>query len=166
MDTDSFVLTLNTKDIIEGLKNLEDLFDFSDLVENHELFSNKNTKVIGVFKIETPKIIWIDEFICLRNKMYASKCGDDSKSKLKCISKSQSKNNKFEEYYNCLFGGNYKQECDNSIILSINHETYLQRIKNLHYFNLMIYDVLKKYWKWTMELILLNGCKKKKTWKD
>ena len=57
MDTDSFVLSVNTKDFIKGLKNLEDKFDFSNLDENHELFSNKNKKVIGKNKIETPKNI-------------------------------------------------------------------------------------------------------------
>ena len=67
MDTDSFILSVNTKDIIKDLKNLEDIFDFSNLDKNHELFSNKNKKVIGKFKIETPKNIWIDEFVCLRS---------------------------------------------------------------------------------------------------
>ena len=89
MDTDSFVLSVNTKDIIKDLKNLEGIFDFSNLDKNHELFSNKNKKVIGKFKIETPKNIWIDEFVCLRSKTYAFKCGGDSKNKLKGISKSQ-----------------------------------------------------------------------------
>ena len=97
MDTDSFVISVNTKYIIQDLKDLEDIFDFSNLDEDHELFSNKNKKVIGKFKIETPKNIWIDEFICLRSKMYAFKCGNDSKNKLKAISKSQSKNIQFEE---------------------------------------------------------------------
>ena len=129
MDTDSFVLSVNTKDIIKDLKNLEDLVDFSNLDKNHELFSNKNKKVIGRFKIETPKNIWIDEFVCLRSKMYAFKCGDDSKNKLKGISKSQSKNIKFEEYYNCLFGKEYQRECNNYIIRSINHEMVLQKVK-------------------------------------
>ena len=41
MDTDSFVLSINTKNIIKDLKKLEDIFDFSDLDKNHELFSNK-----------------------------------------------------------------------------------------------------------------------------
>ena len=54
MDTDSFVLSVNTKDIIKDLKNLEDIFDFSNLDKNNELFSNENKKVIGFFKIETP----------------------------------------------------------------------------------------------------------------
>ena len=102
--TDAFVLSLNTKVIIKDLKNLEDIFDFSNLDENHELFSIKNKKVIENFKIETPKNIWLDEFICLRSKCYAFKCGDNSKNKLKGISKSQSENIKLEENYNCLFG--------------------------------------------------------------
>ena len=89
MDTDSFVLSVNTKGIIKDLKNLEDIFDFSNLDKNHELFSNKNKNVIGFFKIETPKIIWIDEFVCLRSKIFAFKCGNDCKNKLKGISKSQ-----------------------------------------------------------------------------
>ena len=83
MDTDAFVLSLNTKDIIKDLKKLENIFDFSNLDKNHELYSNKNEKVIGFFKIETPKSIWIDEFVCLRSKMYAFKCGNDSKNKIK-----------------------------------------------------------------------------------
>ena len=129
MDTDSFILSVNTKDIIEDLKNLEDIFDFSNFDKTHELFSNKNKKVIGKFKIETPKNIWIDEFVCLRSKMYAFKCGDDSKNKLKGISKSQSKNIKFEEYKKCLDGDDYQKECNNYIIRSINHEMVLQEVK-------------------------------------
>ena len=40
MGTDSFVLSVNTKDIIKHLKKIEDLFDFINLNENHEVFSN------------------------------------------------------------------------------------------------------------------------------
>ena len=29
--------------------------------------------------METPKNIGIDEFVCLRSRMYSSKCGDDKK---------------------------------------------------------------------------------------
>ena len=111
--THSFVLSVKTKDIIKDLKNLEDIFDVSNLDKNHELFSIKTKKVIGKFKIETPKNIWIDEFICLRSKMYAFKSGDDSKNKLKGISKSQSKHIKIEEYKKCLDGKEYQRECEN-----------------------------------------------------
>ena len=129
MDTDSFVLSVNTKDIIKDLKNLEDMFDFSNLDKNHELFSNKNKNVIGKIKLETPKNIWIDEFVCLKSKMYAFKCGNDSKNKLKGISKTQSKNIKFEDYKKCLDGEEYQRECDNYIIKSIDHDLVLQKVK-------------------------------------
>ena len=129
MDTDNFVLSVNTKDIIKDLKNVKDIFDFKNLDENHDLFSNKNKKVIGKYKIETPKNIWIDEFICLRSKMYAFKSGDDSKNKLKGISKSQSKHIKFEEYKKCLDGEEYQRECNIYIIRSNNHEMHLQEVK-------------------------------------
>ena len=57
IDTDAFVLSLKTKDIIRDLKKLEYIFDFSNLDENHELFSNKNKTVLGEFEIATPKKI-------------------------------------------------------------------------------------------------------------
>ena len=142
MDTGSFVLGVNTKDIIKDLKKLEDIFDFSLLDKTHELFSNKNKKVFGFFKIETPKSISIDEFVCLRSKMYAFKCGDDSKNKLKGVSKSQSKNSKFEVYKKCLDGEEYQRECNNYIIRSINHEMVLQEVKKT---TLSIFDDKRCY---------------------
>ena len=129
IDMDAFVLGLKTQDIIKDLKTLENIFDSSNLDKNHELFSNKNENVIGKFKIETPKHIWIDESVCLRSKIYAFKCGNDCKNKLKGVSKSQSKNIKFEEYKKCLEGEEYQRECDNYIKRSINHEMVLQKVK-------------------------------------
>ena len=46
VDTDSFVLSMNTKEIIKDSKNLEALFDFSNLDENHTLVSDKNKKAL------------------------------------------------------------------------------------------------------------------------
>ena len=57
IDTDAFVLSVNPKDVIKDLKILEDIFDFSNLDEKHDLFSNKNKKRAGFSKIETPKKI-------------------------------------------------------------------------------------------------------------
>ena len=143
MDTDSFVLSVSTKNIIKDLKKLEDFFDFSNLNDNHEVISNENKKIVGKFKIETPKSIWIDELVCLRSKMYAFKCGDDSKSKVKGVSKSQSKNIKFEEYKKFLDGEKYQEECENFILRSVYHEMYLQKIKtNLLYLFSLINDVI------------------------
>ena len=61
--------------------------------------------------------------------MYAFKCGNDSKNKIKGVSKSQSKNIKFEEYKKRLDGEDYQQECDNYIVRSLDDEMYLQRVK-------------------------------------
>ena len=129
MDCDKFVRSIETQNIINNLKNLEDLFDFSNLNKNHELFSNKNKKVVGKFKIETPENIWIDEPVALRSKCYAFECGDDSKIKLKGISKSYSRNINFDEYKKCLDSEEYQHECDNFVLRSNNHEMYLQRVK-------------------------------------
>ena len=94
------ILSMTPQNIINDLKNFQNFFDFSNLVENHEHFSEKNKRVIGKFKIETLGNIWIDEFVCLRSKAYSFECKDNIKSqnKIKGISKSQSKHIKFEEY--------------------------------------------------------------------
>ena len=82
------------------------------------MFSNNNKKVIGIFKRETPKNVLIEEFVCSRSKAYSNKCknNDENKNKIKGVSNSQSKHINFEEFYNCLFGGEYQKECDNYII--------------------------------------------------
>ena len=82
-DTNGMILSMKTQNIINDLKNLEDIFDFSNLDEKHELFSNKNKKRLGFFEIETPKNIWIDEFVCLRSKAYSFKCKDNYEKKIK-----------------------------------------------------------------------------------
>ena len=83
IDTDGMILSMKTENIIKDLKSLEDIFDFSNLDESHELFSNINKKVIGKFKNECPKNIWIDEFVCLRSKAYSFKCKNDIEKKIK-----------------------------------------------------------------------------------
>ena len=34
----------------------------------------------------------------------------------------------FDDYYNCLFAGNYRKECENFIIKSMNHDMFLQKV--------------------------------------
>ena len=55
LDTDSFVLRVHRKENPLELNTLLDMYGFSNLGENHELFNNKNKKVIGKHKMETPK---------------------------------------------------------------------------------------------------------------
>ena len=44
MDTDSLIISVHTKDIIKDLNNLEDLFDFSNMI-----------KIMKYLEIETEK---------------------------------------------------------------------------------------------------------------
>ena len=60
-NTDSFVLGVSTNHVIKDFLNLKDLFDFINLIKDHELLSNKNKKMVAEFKIETPKNIWTHE---------------------------------------------------------------------------------------------------------
>ena len=94
---------------------------------------------MGNFKIETPKNIFIAEFKTLRSKMYAFKCGDDSKNRLKGISKAQSKNIKFEEYKICLDGEELENECINYILRSINHDIICKELKK----QLWVFSMIK-----------------------
>ena len=92
----------------------------------------KTKKLLVNLKQKLPKNIWIDEFVCLRNKMFPFKCGDHSENNLGGVSKSQSKHIKFEEYKKCLDGEEYQRECNNYILRSINHEMHLQEIKKIN----------------------------------
>ena len=125
------ILSNKTEDIIYDSQNFEDIFDFSNLDENHELFSNKNRKLICKFKIETPKNFWIDEFACLKSKVYSFKCKDniESKTKIKRISKYESKHISFEEFKKCSNGKENQRVCNNQFLRSINHEMHLQEIE-------------------------------------
>ena len=69
----------------------------------------------------------IYEFVCLRSKKYAFKCGNDSKNNLKSNCKSQSEILNLRKK-NCLDASDYQKQCDNYNIRSINHDMYLQRI--------------------------------------
>ena len=71
VDADGMILRMKTQNFNKDLKILEDIFDFSSLDKNHEIFSLKNEKVFGKFRIEAPKKIWIDEFVCQRSKMFS-----------------------------------------------------------------------------------------------
>ena len=82
---------------------------------NYELFSEKNEKIVGGFKIETPKNIWIDDFTALRSEAYSFQCNDKNTNKLRGISEALSKHIKSDEYKKCLDGDKYRKECDNYI---------------------------------------------------
>ena len=71
MDTDSFILSIKTGDLLNDLEYFKDDFDFSELDENQELYDTINKKVIGKMKIETSPFIELDNFVALRSKSYS-----------------------------------------------------------------------------------------------
>ena len=97
--------------------------------KNFETCSIKNEKFFGKLEIENPNNVFVEEFFCLRSKVYSFESGSENKNVLPGICKSQSKNVKFEEVYNCLVGGDYEKESDTHIIKSIRHKTYLQKVR-------------------------------------
>ena len=79
MDTDSFIRSIKTGDLMKDLEYFENYFDSSELDENHELYDTINKKVIGKMKIETSPIIELDNFVALRSKSYYLRYGQRKK---------------------------------------------------------------------------------------
>ena len=68
MDTDSFVIHINTNDVYEDIANdVEEWFDTANYNNNRPFPIGKNKKVIGLFKDELGGKIMI-EFVELRAK--------------------------------------------------------------------------------------------------
>ena len=92
MDTDSFVMNIETEDFYEDIaNNVEKRFDTSNYEVNRPLPTGKNKKVIGLMKDELGGKI-IAEFITLRPKTYSyltDDCKEDKKAKgtKKCVIK-------------------------------------------------------------------------------
>ena len=103
MDTDSFIMSIKTKDFYKDIANdVEKWFDTSNYEVNRPLPTRKNKKVIGLMKGELGGKI-ITEFITLRAKTYSyliNNCKEDKKAKgtKKCVMKRMIK---FDDYKNC-----------------------------------------------------------------
>ena len=69
-DTDSFIFSLECKDINQELTKIGQHFDFSNYPSDHPLYSTKNKKVPGFMKIEYPDKV-ITEYIGLMSKCYS-----------------------------------------------------------------------------------------------
>ena len=120
MDTDSFAVSVKTKLLGKTYKILKTYLILVIWMKIIIFLLIK--KVISKFKIETPTYFCADELICLRSKMYAIICGKDGKNWVKGISKAQLEIFEFEDFQNCLFGGEYQKECHNYLLRSNDHE--------------------------------------------
>ena len=101
MDTDSFILSIKTGDLINDWKYFKDDFDFSELDPSHQLYNPINKKVIGKMKIETSPIFELDNFVALRSKSYSLAMGQrkgQRKRQRKRQFRRQRKNQNKKEY--------------------------------------------------------------------
>ena len=103
MDTDSFILSIKTGDVIKDLENFKDDFDFSELDPSHELYDSINKKVIGKMKIETSPIIELDNFVALRSKSYSFSYGGNQKTVQKSKQKGIQHTPPYTQFINSLF---------------------------------------------------------------
>ena len=145
-DTDAFIMSIKTANIINDLSNLQKqykMFDFSNLDKNHILYSNVFKKIPGYLKIETPKSIYIDKFICLRSKCYAYMTQlDGYENKFKGIVKGYKKEISFDQYYKCLMNQTYNKTCTQFCIRNHDHNMFLQQITKK---SLSPFDDKRKY---------------------
>ena len=104
MDTDSFIMNINTEDFYKDIANdVEKRFDTSNYEVDRPLSTAKNKKVIGLMKGELEGRI-ITEFVTLRPDTYSyltDDCREDKKATgtKKCVIKRVIK---FNDYKNCL----------------------------------------------------------------
>ena len=103
-------------------------------------------------KIETPKSLYTDKFVCLRSKCYAYTTElDGNDNKLKGICKGYEKEISFDQYYKCLKNETYDRDCKQYCIRSHDHDMYLQQITKKTLSPLMINEnilVVSKFRPW------------------
>ena len=85
-DTDSFCMQIETPDINDTIRDMEEHYDLSNFPVDHPMYSSKNKKIPGKMKIETGSET-IHEFVGLKPKMYSLLYGKDVKEMKKVSSK-------------------------------------------------------------------------------
>ena len=126
MDTESFILSIKTGDLIKDLEYFKDDFDFSELDENHELYDTIIKKVISKMKIETSPIFELDNFVALRSKSYSFSYGVTRKTVQKSKQKGIQHTPPYTQFINSLFNSE-TTTATNSSIRSHVHNLTVQR---------------------------------------
>ena len=106
VDTDSYILKIETEDVSDDLKKLGNYFDFSNYEDTHENYDLTNNKKIGFFKDEMGGKI-MTEYIGLKPKMYSYEKEKDAQEE-----ETETKENKNNDV-NGEANGDDEDECHN-----------------------------------------------------
>ena len=142
-DTDSYVIKVDTEDLYEDLKEINDYMDFSDYPVEHPNYDKTNKKVLGKFKDEMNGKI-ISKFIGLKPKSYCYKVYGEDKDHKKSkgiVEHKVSSELSYEKYADTL-NRQLKETVNFNIIRSKDHQVY--SINQTKY-ALSNYDN-KRYW--------------------
>ena len=108
-DTDSFLFQVKTENLVNDMKKLAHLFDFSKYPKSHVLYDGSKANHLFYFKDELCGKAAITHFIGLRPKCYSMQIknydANDTKTKKVCkgIKRTAIKNQlSFADYQNCL----------------------------------------------------------------
>ena len=131
MDTDSLIYDIETDDFYMDIADdVEDRFDTSGYNDNKPLPVGKSKKIIGLMKDELGGGI-MKEFVTLRPKMYAYKVRSSESKKSKGTKKYMVKKTiSFEDYKNCLFGGEASYR-SHLMFRSLKHEVRALEVNKL-----------------------------------
>ena len=142
-DTDSYVIKVETDDLYEDFKEINEYMAFSDYPAEHPNHDRSNKKVVGKFKDEMNGQI-INHFIGLKPKAYCYKVYGDEKEhkKSKGVVKHKVSNQLSYKTYEETLNRNCKEEVSFNTIRSKNHQIY--SINQTKY-ALSNYDN-KRYW--------------------
>ena len=142
-DTDSYVIKVETDDLYEDFKEINEYMDFSDYKVEHPNYDKTNRKVLGKFKDEMNDKI-ITHFIGLKPKAYCYKVyGDEKEHKTsKGVVKHKVSNQLSYKTYDETLNRKCKEEVSFNTIRSKNHQIY--SINQTKY-ALSNYDN-KRYW--------------------
>ena len=124
-DTDSFILSIESKDVYDDFlkPELNKHMDFSDYPSDHKCYNVSNKRVLGMFNDEENGKL-IDEFVALLPKMYVIKTSDETHTKAKGIPTFKLKKEMtFDKYKDTLIN-NKVEEITFSSIRSNKHEIY------------------------------------------
>ena len=132
MDTDSFLMNIETNDFYEDVANdVENRFDTSNYEVNRPLPMGKNKKVIGLMKDELGGKI-ITEFVTLRPKTYSFLTDDGKEDKKAKGAKKYiiKKMIKFNDYKKCLLNDEVIFKSQQRFI-SKKHDVYTENLNKI-----------------------------------